>query len=77
MDENQLVMAEALAQSEIIEGIRRAKANIPKQPENFDGRCVDCDEELPAPRIKFGAVTCIHCQCLRELKLKIMRDSYR
>lgn len=66
MDENVLLMAEALARSEVEEGISRARADLPKQPDNFDGMCEECGDEIPAPRIKFGATTCIICQTRRE-----------
>lgn len=71
MDENQLVVAEALAQSEIEAGIRRVVAKLPKQPDGFDGLCVDCGEEIPTPRLSFGAITCLPCQELRELREKL------
>ena len=66
MDESILVMAEALARSEVEAGIRKAQANLPRQPEDFDGCCVDCGDAIPAPRLKFGAITCLHCQTIRE-----------
>jgi RNA polymerase-binding transcription factor DksA len=66
MDERTLLMAEALAQSEVEAGIQRAIAQLPKQPEGFNGCCVVCGEELPAARITFGAITCVPCQSLRE-----------
>lgn len=66
MDENLLVMAEALALGEVEEGIRKTVALLPKQPPDFDGCCEDCGEEIPAARLKFGAVTCLQCQVVRE-----------
>ena len=73
MDENVLLMAEALARSEVEEGVRRAVAKLPKQPVNFDGLCEDCGGEIPAPRIKFGATTCVTCQTLRERRASLTR----
>lgn len=73
MDENVLLMAEALARSEVEEGVRRAIAKLPKQPVNFDGLCEDCEDKIPAPRIKFGATTCISCQTLRERRDSLIR----
>ena len=73
MDETVLLMAEALARSEVEEGISRAVAQLPKQPIDFDGCCVDCGEEIPAPRIQFGAITCITCQTLRERRASLTR----
>lgn len=66
MDENTLLLAEALAQSEVEAGIKRAVSQLPKQPLNFDGCCIDCGDELPAARLKFGAITCMPCQTLLE-----------
>lgn len=68
MDENVLVMAEALARSEVEAGIERVVNRLPKQPPNFDGRCVDCRDKIPTARITFGAVTCLPCQEIRELR---------
>ena len=44
MDESTLLMAAALAQSEVEAGIKRAVSQLPKQPPDFDGCCVDCGE---------------------------------
>ena len=73
MDENVLLMAEALALSEVEEGVRRAVAQLPKQPVNFNGLCEDCGDKIPAPRIKFGATTCVDCQTLRERRVFLIR----
>lgn len=73
MDENVLLMAEALAQSEVEAGIKRAVSQLPKQPPDFDGRCVDCGEELAPPRLSFGAITCVPCQTIRERRASIMK----
>lgn len=73
MDENTLVMAEALARSEVEEGVRRVVARLPVQPPNYNGLCVDCDEPLPQGRISFGAITCLQCQEFRETRIKSMK----
>lgn len=73
MDENVFLMAEALAQSNVEAGIRRAVSQLPKQPPGFNGRCVDCGEDIPAARLSFGAVTCVYCQTLRERKASLIR----
>lgn len=40
----------------------RAK-NAPEQHPDFNGRdCIDCDEEIPAPRLLLGKVRCVDCQ---------------
>lgn len=68
MDEYLLIMAEAHATSEIEAGLRRVRSQLPKQPANFDGLCVECDEPIPEKRIKFGAITCLECQERLELQ---------
>ncbi len=73
MDENVLLMAEALALSGVEDGVKRARANLPKQPANFDGKCEDCGEEIPQARIDFGAVTCVYCQTRREREASLIR----
>ena len=73
MDENFIMMAQALAQSEVEAEIKRAVAQLPKQPPNFDGCCVSCGEEIPAARINFGAITCVPCQTDRERRLLHLR----
>ena len=75
MDETYLLIAEAQAQSEIDAGVRRAIAKLPKQPKNFDGLCVDCDEEIPSQRLSFGAITCIQCQTVRERFEAMMKQT--
>ena len=73
MDENIILMAQALAQSEVEAGIKRAVSQLPKQPPDFDGCCIDCGEELPTPRLSFGAITCVPCQTDRERRRLHMR----
>lgn len=73
MDENTILMAQLLAQSEVEAGIKRAVSQLPKQPPNFDGRCVDCGEEIEPPRLSFGAITCVQCQTIRERRASLMR----
>jgi RNA polymerase-binding transcription factor DksA len=71
MDERYLLIAEALAQSEVEAGIRRAVSALPKQPVDFDGCCVDCGEDIPAARLSTGAITCIDCQTEKELRARL------
>lgn len=73
MDENILLMAQALTQSEVEAGIKRAVDQLPKQPPDFDGCCIDCGEEIPAARINFGAITCVPCQTDRERRMLHLR----
>lgn len=74
MDESTILMAQALAQSEVEAGIKRAVDQLPKQPPDFDGCCVSCGEEIPAARINFGAITCVPCQSLLERRRSSMRQ---
>lgn len=73
MDEKLLEMAEQLSASLVDEGIRKAKASLPTQPESFDGLCLECGESIGAPRLRFGAVTCIECQEHLELEARLLR----
>lgn len=71
--ESGILMAEALAQSMVEEGVQRARDQLPKQPADFNGLCDDCGDEIPVARIKFGAITCVSCQALRERKASLIR----
>lgn len=71
MDESTLLAAEASAQSRVDVEVRRAIQKLPKQPLNFDGHCVDCDDMLAAHRLSFGATTCVPCQTLRERRASL------
>jgi hypothetical protein len=77
MDENTLVMAEALARSEVEEGVRRVVGRLPVQPPDFDGRCVECDDQMPDGRIKFGAIRCLPCQEFFETTLRTTSPATR
>lgn len=70
MNEDMLVLAETLMRAEVEAGIKRAISQLPKQPPNFDGCCVDCGEELEPPRLSFGAITCVPCQTLLERSMR-------
>ena len=51
-----------------------AKARGRSAPEfdaAFDGsHCVECEDEIPAPRLALGKVRCVPCQQLRERGVK-------
>jgi len=47
MDESTILMTQTLTQSEVEAGIKRAVDQLPKQPPDFDGRCVSCGDEIP------------------------------
>lgn len=66
MEERILEAAEAHARSEILAGITRIQGRIQKQPVDFDGKCEDCEADIPAERLQHGVTTCIHCQMVRE-----------
>ena len=74
MDENTLAMAEALTRSEVVAGIERVVAQLPKQPPNFNGCCTHCQDPLPAVRLSFGATTCVICQTAIEQRAKMRRQ---
>lgn len=73
MDESALLLAEKLAQGEVEAGIERVRKLLPVQPLDFDGYCTDCGDLIPVERVKFGAITCVTCQSLRERKSQTMR----
>ena len=66
MDETTLVMAEALARSEIEAGVERSRAAIARQPIGFNGLCIDCGDSIQPLRLQLGVVTCLICQETRE-----------
>lgn len=48
--------------------VRRA-AVVPI-PDDFEGECVDCGDQIPMGRLKTGAITCIDCQTMKEKRIK-------
>ena len=58
MDEYMLVMAEALAQSEVAAGVERARSKLPKQPVDFDGLCGECTEDSGWERFPYLSDRC-------------------
>lgn len=72
MDEKILEMAETLSSSIVEEGIRTARNNLPERPHDFNGKCVDCDEEIEAPRLRFGMIRCIECAIYLEKHQKLV-----
>ena len=61
MDERILEHAEWLTRVEVESAISRARISVIK-PIGFDGRCVECETEIPQARLDTGAITCIDCQ---------------
>lgn len=42
---------------------RALLANRPEQHPDFDGiHCIECDDEIPAPRLILLKIRCVHCQ---------------
>lgn len=73
MDEKLLEMAEALSASLVDEEVRRVKARLPVQPTGFNGLCSECEEPIEAPRLRFGAITCVECQEHLEKQARLLR----
>ncbi len=50
------------------EAERRARGkSAPETHPDFDGvHCLDCDDEIPAARLKLGKIRCVPCQSLLE-----------
>lgn len=73
LDEKDLEIAEMLSTFRVEQGIQEAVNSLPVQPPDFDGLCDECGEPIPAPRLRFGAVTCVDCQEHLELQTKMRR----
>lgn len=68
MNEKDFELAEkitdAIRDNAILEATRKAK---PETHPDFDGaHCVDCEVEIPKPRLLMGKVRCVHCQTVLE-----------
>lgn len=68
IDERMITLAEARVQEEIDAKVKEAQKRLPKQPDGFDGLCVDCSDDIAPKRVALGAITCITCQEIRERK---------
>jgi len=77
MDENVLLMAEALTRAEVEEGVNRARSELLGRPKTFDGPCIDCGEKLAESRLSFGAIRCVPCQTIHEQRASIKRGVRR
>lgn len=68
MNESDLELADLLAQKQRERGIKSAQQAIkPEKHPHFDGlHCVDCEVEIPEPRLKMGRVRCVGCQSYIE-----------
>ena len=67
MDEKYLEQAARLEETDRLAGIAKARAGLGRRPDNFEGECIVCHEEIPAARLKTGAFRCIPCQEEAEL----------
>lgn len=72
MDENHFEHAEKLAEYERQRAIEQARKRLQPDPRpfNWNGTCVECEDEIPAERQALGRVRCISCQSLLEKKAK-------
>lgn len=69
MDECYLEHAERLARAEVEEGLARAQEAARRQttPEDWDGCCIECGDEVPAERVALtGSVLCVECKAFHE-----------
>lgn len=68
MEENELEMAERLAQQQRDAKIAEVRESVlPEYHEDFDGKnCVDCGNGVGALRLKMGRIRCVECQTVRE-----------
>jgi ribosomal protein L37AE/L43A len=65
MDEKYLEGAEELVSKLTEWKIQEAQVRQPR-PENYDGRCPDCDEVVHPERIALGYFNCVDCQATLE-----------
>lgn len=77
LDERDLEIAEMLSNFRVEQAIQEAVEKLPVQPPDFNGCCSECGEPIPAPRLRFGAITCVDCQEILELEEKMRRISPR
>ena len=65
-DENDRASAiEAQFNEDALENARRK--TLPETNPDFDGlHCIDCDEKIPAARLKLGKIRCVDCQTILE-----------
>lgn len=73
MEENQLELADALAEAQRNAGIEQARRKMAEQHDpSFDGvHCIDCDEDIPEERLAAKRIRCTRCESARERRNKI------
>jgi RNA polymerase-binding transcription factor DksA len=72
MDEKYLEQADAFAENLVREGLEKNKTEQDK-PENYDGFCPTCGDEVPEERIALGKYNCVPCQSAEEYRKKFRR----
>lgn len=75
------IIDDAQAYNELYQEIalknQRAKS-APESHPDFDGlHCVECEEEIPAPRLLWGRVRCVGCQEYKEFSERIHHNTTR
>lgn len=71
MEENELEMAEKIAQNRRDEKIAEARGKVlPEYHEDFDNKhCVECGVLMVAKRLEMGRIRCVECQSVREKRI--------
>lgn len=68
------IIDDAQAYNELHQEISLRNQLAKVQPEHdplFDGlHCIDCTEEIPAPRLVWGRIRCVGCQEYKERLVK-------
>lgn len=73
MEENQLAMADALAEAQRTAGIDRARLAMKAQQldRRFNGKdCVDCTDPIPQERLQSQRIRCTKCESALEQRRK-------
>lgn len=71
MDESFFEAAERAALSALEEA--RKKLRLPVRSESFDGKCIECGEDVPVARAALGYDHCIYCQTSKEQRSRLTR----
>ena len=67
-NEDRLIeQAEAIAAATVDEGIRKSREGLNlAPPEDYDGTCPECGEDVPEARQALGFYNCVACQTTSE-----------
>lgn len=76
MNEKLLEYVEGQLQADLDEQVAKVRrdANV-RIPDDFEGECVECGDEIPTGRLKTGAITCIECQKFLEASSRSKKRS--